>query len=392
MVARGISLMVLIAIANASPYARGDAKSDFDQIHKSLRDDQNRYYSAIQTAQSRSPEQAAMKLKPKTEDYLKRFYDAIRARPDAREGLSAINWVVVSSPGSFEADECFKILIDHHLNDPRLPALIAQVGDWPTRAAKEFLKEAAEKSTVRETRGLAKLVLGNILAGEARSGLENAKDLREEARELLKSVSADYSNLTLKEGKSYEELARSLLAKLDRPAEVGTEVGDRAPRIDGTDVDGERLRLSDTNGSVRAIVIWAHWCMWCHDVYEFGRSLKNLSGSRELVLLGINGDGDPNVLNQVIKNEKITWQNWPLASNPAIAESYPTNRYPTTLIVDQNGMVRYRSLGGVDALSIVQAASTLKGESKGNDAKVEDGDKSAAPQPSNTKKKKRRTR
>ena len=132
--------------------------------------------------------------------------------------------------------------------------------------------------------------------------------------------------------------------------------------------------------------------MWCHDVYEFGRSLKNLSGSRELVLLGINGDGDPNVLNQVIKNEKITWQNWPLASNPAIAESYPTNRYPTTLIVDQNGMVRYRSLGGVDALSIVQAASTLKGESKGNDAKVEDGDKSAAPQPSNTKKKKRRTR
>ena len=77
-------------------------------------------------------------------------------------------------------------------------------------------------------------------------------------------------------------------------------------------------------------------------MYELGRLVKSLSGSRELTLLGINGDGDPGVLKSVIENEGITWKNWPLMKNSEIAESYPTNRYPTTLVLDQRGIVQQR--------------------------------------------------
>ena len=393
MVIQAMTWGLFVAVALGVPGEDGDPKKALDAINKSLKDEQLRYYTAISKAQTRRQEVAAMKLKPKTEEYCKKFHDFVRANPKARESLSAISWVAVNSPGSFEADECFRIAAEHHINDPRLPAMIVQIADWPTRATKEFLQAAGENSTVREVGGLSRLVLGSILAVEARAGGKNADAAREQAKTLLNSVSADYAELKLKEGEGYGTIAKSLLAKLDRPAASGIEIGDRAPEIDGTDVNGQSLRLSDSKGSVRVIVVWAHWCMWCHDVYELGRLVKSLSGSRELTLLGINGDGDPGVLKSVIENEGITWKNWPLMKNSEIAESYPTNRYPTTLVLDQRGIVRYRSFGGVDQASIIQAASTLNAEMGSKPAPDDDDKTASAPRKSaGSKRKKQRSR
>jgi hypothetical protein len=39
----------------------------------------------------------------------------------------------------------------------------------------------------------------------------------------------------------------------------GPRVGDVAPEIDGEDVDGNRLKLSDFRGKVVVVDFWGHW-------------------------------------------------------------------------------------------------------------------------------------
>jgi hypothetical protein len=41
--------------------------------------------------------------------------------------------------------------------------------------------------------------------------------------------------------------------------EVGLEIGDQAPEIEGTDLDGKRFRLGDYRGKVVVLDFWASW-------------------------------------------------------------------------------------------------------------------------------------
>ena len=44
-----------------------------------------------------------------------------------------------------------------------------------------------------------------------------------------------------------------------RRAETSSIVGQPAPDIDGADVDGNRLRLSDYRGQIVVLHFWGHW-------------------------------------------------------------------------------------------------------------------------------------
>lgn len=53
---------------------------------------------------------------------------------------------------------------------------------------------------------------------------------------------------------------KSVLPKLPAgPRNPGLNVGDLAPEIDGDDVNGKRLKLSDFRGKVVVLDFWGHW-------------------------------------------------------------------------------------------------------------------------------------
>jgi hypothetical protein len=78
--------------------------------------------------------------------------------------------------------------------------------------------------------------------------------------------------------------------------------------------------------------------------------------------LGVNSDRDQEVVSQVTRDQQITWPNWWLGKNRQIGQDYPVQRYPTTLVLDHNGVIRFRYFGPIDDDSLNRAASALLDE------------------------------
>ncbi|MBS7530253.1 TlpA family protein disulfide reductase [Hazenella sp. IB182353] len=60
-----------------------------------------------------------------------------------------------------------------------------------------------------------------------------------------------------------------LQASIQCTGEIGLEVGNCAPDFMLTTIDGESLRLSESNGKPTFINFWATWCGYCRDEMPF---------------------------------------------------------------------------------------------------------------------------
>jgi len=64
---------------------------------------------------------------------------------------------------------------------------------------------------------------------------------------------------------------------------------------------------------------------------------------RPFALLGVNCDAERETLQQVSFGQQINWQNWwNGGSNGPFTARYGVKSWPTTLVLDANGVVRYR--------------------------------------------------
>ncbi len=55
-----------------------------------------------------------------------------------------------------------------------------------------------------------------------------------------------------------ERQRRTVEPEPDRP-DVGPQVGDLAPEIEGEDLEGKKLKLSDYRGKVVFLQFWSYW-------------------------------------------------------------------------------------------------------------------------------------
>jgi hypothetical protein len=88
---------------------------------------------------------------------------------------------------------------------------------------------------------------------------------------------------------------------------------------------------------------------------------------RPFALLGVNCDNERETLQQVSFTNQITWLNWwnGGAKGPLTAK-YGVKSWPTTLVLDANGVVRYRGVPGA-AMDQVVEKLVLAEESRGID-------------------------
>jgi hypothetical protein len=75
------------------------------------------------------------------------------------------------------------------------------------------------------------------------------------------------------------------------------------------------------------------------------RSLVEQMQGRPFVLLGINCDGDRQVVQQVSLRHHLPWRNWwDGDGNVPTSADYGVRSFPATYVLDANGVVRYRNL------------------------------------------------
>jgi thiol-disulfide isomerase/thioredoxin len=125
-------------------------------------------------------------------------------------------------------------------------------------------------------------------------------------------------------------------------------VGKSAPEIEGVDVHGKPLKLSDYRGKVVALVFWGTWCGPCMREIPREKSLAERMRGRPFAMLGVNTDADAGAARKVMEAQGVAWPNWHDGEpgEGPIAKLYHVRGYPTVYVIDAEGKIRSkRSLG-----------------------------------------------
>ena len=118
-----------------------------------------------------------------------------------------------------------------------------------------------------------------------------------------------------------------------------------APAWTLKDVDGRVVTSSQFKGKVVVLDFWATWCGPCRSEIPGYVGLQKKYGADGLVFVGVSVDEDgPEVVKKFIKEHGINYTI--VMADEKIQDAYaPIEGYPTTFIIDRDGMIRNKKLG-----------------------------------------------
>lgn len=137
----------------------------------------------------------------------------------------------------------------------------------------------------------------------------------------------------------FTEEARKMIANPRRAREA------YAPDFSITTAEGEHLTLEDLRGKVVVLDFWGTWCPPCVASVPSLRSLnKRYSKEPQFVLIGVSTDSEEEVWREFTTKNKMVWpQYWD--RDRRLRRVFKVDRYPTYIVIDHEGIVRYRSSG-----------------------------------------------
>jgi hypothetical protein len=208
-----------------------------------------------------------------------KFLAIAEDNPKDPVAVDALAWVVTNVPSGSQLSRALDMLSQDHLESDKLGDVCAALVRKPSAAAEQLLRSLAEKSPHRSVRGLAHFHLAGYFEHllTLKDSLEKDPNLARRfdqsyGKGFSKSVaSLDRVKVTKQIETLYERVASTFA---DVPTSRGTlgpaaetelfairhlSVGGTAPEIEGDDVDGKPLRLSDYRGKVVVLDFWGHW-------------------------------------------------------------------------------------------------------------------------------------
>jgi len=118
-----------------------------------------------------------------------------------------------------------------------------------------------------------------------------------------------------------------------------------APDFSLTDLDGETHRLSDYLGKVVVINFWATWCPPCRAEMPSMQRAWEILKPKGIIMLGIDVGEDEDTIFTFTANYPVEF---PLLmdQDSSTISDWPVRGLPTTFIVDPQGRIIYRAIGG----------------------------------------------
>jgi AhpC/TSA family len=217
---------------------------------------------------------------PKAANWFPRLLDVAKSDAEEPVAVNALLWIVQHGSQSAAGKEALDLLSQNHLQSPELKRAFAPLARTSGRAGEEFMRKAISSSPHVEVQAHASYSLSQLLKQRAD----------------VAALFADKGNEQLQKNleKRYDAAERTAFASLD-PVAVGKEVvqllervkeqtagtkwgeklgdsakgdlfeirnlaiGMTAPEIEGEDLDGKALKLSDFRGKVVVLDFWGHW-------------------------------------------------------------------------------------------------------------------------------------
>lgn len=336
---------------------------------------------------------------PGPEDYYGRLLALAEAHPEDDAAVDALVWIVATSTNGYDdfkergvrIKRAMEILVRDHLDDPRVGQLCLRLvaGAAPLRDG--FLQTIHARSTDRRIKGRACLALGEFLLAKSEtvsrlkgaSGGEVMRRVKAESphrlpyyeellredpgvlarqgEQLLERAIAEYGEL------AYDPTFLSLsngdktlaeVARVDLRRHRNLAVGQKAPEIEGQDVDGNPFKLSDYRGRVVLLTFSGNWCGPCRAMYPEERALVARLKGRPFVLLSVNTDRDRETLRRSIARGEITWRCWwESGVEGPICSHWLIEGFPQVYLLDHQGVIR--SHGSLDKAALNRVLEEL---------------------------------
>ena len=174
--------------------------------------------------------------------------------------------------------------------------------------------------------GVVKFLLENWLVDEARAELVAMEKTKSTAPEALAER---------------EQLSQAIKAA------DALKIGAPVMALAGKRLNGKRIDIARLRGKVVVIDFWATWCPPCVAALPHLKELYASYRKKGLVIIGVCEDDERAVLADFVKKNNLTWpMMWEGDADGAPAERFQISAFPTVLIVDRKGIVRYRGHGG----------------------------------------------
>jgi thiol-disulfide isomerase/thioredoxin len=131
-------------------------------------------------------------------------------------------------------------------------------------------------------------------------------------------------------------------------------------------VHGEAIKLSDYRGKVVLLDFWATWCGPCRNEIPHERALASRFNGRPFAILGISQDGNREELAAFLQTNPLPWANI-FDGDGKITGRWNVSGIPTFVLIDHNGQIRNRWVGGGQSSEIETAvAAAVAAAEKGH--------------------------
>ncbi len=151
-------------------------------------------------------------------------------------------------------------------------------------------------------------------------------------------------------------LAGFTATKLRLPNTTNLQVGDTVPEVTMRTLTGEQVNLSALRGKTIILNFWTTWCPPCRREMPMFDRISQAYQSQNVVMIGLNVAEKPEKVFKAVKKLGVSYPIWLEGANTNssqnIYQKFGGVGFPTTIMIDKNGVLRQRQLGELNQATI----------------------------------------
>ena len=252
------------------------------------------------------------------------------------------------------------ILLENHIDSPKIGvALAAMVDNGPP--GQVFLETVLERAMNKEVQALA--IYYNAVAKENRiSAAEGPGTDPEKVAKARTEVTEEMQKAARLSPET--KVGEMTLAKMVETELAGLKinVGNPVPEVEGTDLDGKKVKLSSLKGKVVLFDFWATWCGPCRAMIPHERELVEKYKDKPFAIVSVSADSEKGDLTEFLSTEKMPWTHWWDGEKGPVTKLFKIKAFPTLYLIDAKGVIRQKWVGNPGNDKVDKAVEDLVDE------------------------------
>ncbi len=287
--------------------------------------------------------------------------ERVRRAPDDPQAARLLAWVCADGPVQPPAEvpkafaEAAELIVARFAGSPDIGDFCLRLGNtngsprWAGRYEKA-LKTILEKNRHPNVRTAALFALATLVEGAG-------EERQDEAEGLYRRFLAEFGG----PGGTPRNSLWAPLAKARLEGIRTLGVGKPAPEIEGEDLDGRPMKLSDFRGKVVLLSFWHTGCVPCMKLIPHERALAARLKDEPFALVGVNSDREPEVLRKAVEKHGISWRSFKnrRPGKKAVSDEWKVTGWPNLYLIDHQGVIRKRWLDAPPADALAREVDRL---------------------------------